>query len=161
MRPLPSNKTHTPTDQLHLSTCIHPLTNHKRYLRLWWVMSMRPLAIQSHMIYMQSSNEMNTIKKSLFMTDHVRSNNFRKGATNELHLKGQCLEIFCFWFFSWVSFPPAPQSIPIGLFAEIFASQGAPPATRVANCRRYQRHWWQICHWYQWHRRQILPPVLL
>ncbi len=26
-------------------------------------------------------------------------------------LKGQCHEIFCFWFFSWISFPPAP-SIP-------------------------------------------------
>jgi hypothetical protein len=24
-------------------------------------------------------------------------------------LKGQCHEIFCFWFFSWVSFPPAPE----------------------------------------------------
>ncbi len=24
-------------------------------------------------------------------------------------LKGQCHEIFCFWFFSWISFPPAPQ----------------------------------------------------
>ncbi len=37
-------------------------------------------------------------------------------------------------------------------FAEIFASQGAPPVstTPVSNCRRYQRH-----------QRQILPPVLL
>jgi hypothetical protein len=24
-------------------------------------------------------------------------------------LKGQCHEIFCFCFFSWVSFPPAPE----------------------------------------------------
>ncbi len=24
-------------------------------------------------------------------------------------LKGQCHEIFCFWFFSWISFPPAPE----------------------------------------------------
>ncbi len=23
--------------------------------------------------------------------------------------KGQCHEIFCFWFFSWISFPPAPE----------------------------------------------------
>jgi hypothetical protein len=30
-------------------------------------------------------------------------------------LKGQSHEIFCFWFFSWVSFPQ-PQSIPLGLF---------------------------------------------
>jgi len=24
-------------------------------------------------------------------------------------LKGQCHEIFCLWFFSWISFPPAPE----------------------------------------------------
>ncbi len=24
-------------------------------------------------------------------------------------LKGQCHEIFCFWFFSWISFPRAPE----------------------------------------------------
>ncbi len=24
-------------------------------------------------------------------------------------LKGQCHKIFCFWFFSWISFPPAPE----------------------------------------------------
>ncbi len=24
-------------------------------------------------------------------------------------LKGQCHEIFCFWFFSWIIFPPAPE----------------------------------------------------
>ncbi len=26
-----------------------------------------------------------------------------------IYLKGQCHEIFCFWFFSWISFPPAPE----------------------------------------------------
>jgi hypothetical protein len=48
-------------------------------------------------------------------------------------------------------------------FADIFASQGAPPVstTPVANCRRYQRHRQQICQRYQQHRRQILPPVPL
>ncbi len=29
------------------------------------------------------------------------------------------------------------------------------------NCRRCRRHRRQICHRYQWHRRQILPPVSL
>ncbi len=24
-------------------------------------------------------------------------------------LKGQCHEIFCFWFFSWINFPQAPE----------------------------------------------------
>jgi hypothetical protein len=68
-------------------------------------------------------------------------------------LKGQCHEIFCFRFFQEF----------FRKFAEIFASQGVPPVstTPVANCRRYQRHRWQICHRYQQHRRQILPPVPL
>ncbi len=29
--------------------------------------------------------------------------------TSKDFLKGQCHEIFCFWFFSWISFPPAPE----------------------------------------------------
>jgi hypothetical protein len=40
------------------------------------------------------------------------------------HLKGQCHEIFCFRFFSGINFPQAPEK-----FAEIFASQGAPPVS--------------------------------
>ena len=28
---------------------------------------------------------------------------------NSHDLKGQCHEIFCFWFFSWISFPQAPE----------------------------------------------------
>jgi hypothetical protein len=41
-------------------------------------------------------------------------------------------------------------------FAEIF------PQVKVHH--RYQRHWWQICHWYRQYLRnwwQYLPPVLL
>ena len=65
------------------------------------------------------------------------------------------------------SVSPQPQSIPLGSFkffrkfAEIFASQGAPPA---ANCQRYQQHRRQICHRYQQHQGrwwQNLPPVTL
>ncbi len=81
-------------------------------------------------------------------------------------LKGQCHEIFCFWFFSWISFPPAPEYPKFfRKFAEIFASKGAPPVstTPVANvppvsttplaiCHRYQRHRRQICHRCHWHR---------
>ncbi len=56
-------------------------------------------------------------------------------------LKGQCHEIFCFWFFSWITFPQAPEytiravSNFFRKFAEIFAAQGWPPvsATPVAN----------------------------
>ncbi len=31
-------------------------------------------------------------------------------------LKGQCQEIFCFWFFFMNQFPPKPLSIPLGQF---------------------------------------------
>ncbi len=34
------------------------------------------------------------------------------------NLKGQCHEIFCFWFFSWVSFPPIPLG-PFRIFSKI------------------------------------------
>jgi hypothetical protein len=56
-------------------------------------------------------------------------------------LKGQCHEIFCFWFFH-ESVSPQPKSIPLGpfprKFAEIFASHGAitgipVSTTQVAN----------------------------
>ena len=58
-----------------------------------------------------------------------------------VYLKGQCHEIFCFWFFFMNQFPPSPRVFHIDRFefflkfAEIFASQGAPPvsATPVAN----------------------------
>ncbi len=66
-------------------------------------------------------------------------------------LKGQCREIFCFWFFSWISFPsfpPAPE-YPIGTVSNFFE-----------NSRRYSQVKVQL-HRYQRHRRQILPPVLL
>ncbi len=56
-------------------------------------------------------------------------------------LKGQCHEIFCFWFFFMNQFPPSPRVFRLDRFkffrkfAEIFASQGAPPVstTPVAN----------------------------
>ncbi len=44
-------------------------------------------------------------------------------------LKGQCREIFCFWFFSLISFggsiPLGPYQNFLRKFAEIFVSQGA------------------------------------
>jgi hypothetical protein len=74
-----------------------------------------------------------------------------KKSRDTVPLKGQCHEITLGSFRIFQK------------FAEIFASQGAPPVstTPVANCRRYQRHRRQIWHRYQQHRRQILPPVPL
>ncbi len=65
---------------------------------------------------------------------------FPFGTVFRIILKGQCHEIFCFWFFS-LSVSPQPQSIPLRsfqifrIFPEIFASQGAPPksTTPAAN----------------------------
>ncbi len=57
------------------------------------------------------------------------------------HLKGQCHEIFCFWFFSWISFPPAPE-YSIKTVSNFFK-----------NSRRYsQLH---VCHQCRWHRWQM------
>ncbi len=53
-------------------------------------------------------------------------------------LKGQCHEIFCFWFFSWISFPPAPEYT-IRTVSNFFE-----------NSRRYSQV--KVHHW-----RQILP----
>ncbi len=53
---------------------------------------------------------------------------------------------------------PSPRKLHLGhfkffrKFTKIFASQGAPP---VSTTR------WQIYHWYEQHRRQILPHVPL
>ncbi len=89
-------------------------------------------------------------------------------------LKGQFHEIFCFWFFSWISFLPAPEH-PIRTvsnfsekFTRIFASQILPPVslvllpvstTPVAKCHRFQRHRRQICHRCQWHRWQTMGTI--
>jgi hypothetical protein len=69
-------------------------------------------------------------------------------------LTGQCHEIFCFLFFSWISLPPAPE-YPIRTVTNFFKN------LQVKVHNRYQRHRRQICHQYQWHRRQSLPPVSL
>ncbi len=63
-------------------------------------------------------------------------------------LKGQCHEIFCFWFFLWISFPPAPE-YPISTVSN----------TPVANCHRYQQRRLQICRRCRWHRWQIMRTV--
>ncbi len=58
----------------------------------------------------------------------------------DLSLKGQW--DFCFWFFSWISLPPAPDRFKFFReFAEIFASQGSPPVSTkpVANWKSRTR----------------------
>ncbi len=74
------------------------------------------------------------------------------------YLKGKCHEIFCFWFFSWISFPQAPEYT-IRAVSKFFENSRIYSQLKVDHW--YQRHRWQICHRYQWHPRQILPPILL
>ncbi len=70
----------------------------------------------------------------------------------ELPLKGQCHEIFCFWFFSWISFPQAPEYT-IRAVSNFFKNSRRYSQLKVDH--RYQWHRWQICHWCQRYRRQI------
>ncbi len=61
------------------------------------------------------------------------------------HLKGQCHEIFCFRFFSWITFPQAPKNNirVISNFSE--------------NSRRYSQV--KMHHRCQWHRWQIAAGI--
>ncbi len=72
-----------------------------------------------------------------------------------LLLKGQCHEIFCFWFFSYISCSPAPE-YPIRTILNFF--ENSRRYSQVKVCHRYKR---QICHRCQRHRRQVLRPVSL
>ncbi len=56
-------------------------------------------------------------------------------------LKGQCHEIFCFWFFSWISFPPAPENSikTISNFLE-----NSRRYSQLKVCHQCQRHRWQM-----------------
>ncbi len=67
-------------------------------------------------------------------------------------LKGQCHEIFCFLFFSWISFPPAPE-YHIRTVLNFFENSRRYSQAKVHH--RYQQH---RCCWYRW---QIFPPFFL
>ncbi len=56
-------------------------------------------------------------------------------------LKGQCHEIFCFWFFSSISFPPAPE-YPIWTVSNFFENSRRYSQIKVDH--RCQRHRWQM-----------------
>jgi hypothetical protein len=56
-------------------------------------------------------------------------------------LKGQCHEILCFWFFSWITFPPAPE-YSIKTVSNFFENSRSYLQLKV--CHRCQRHRWQM-----------------
>ncbi len=55
-------------------------------------------------------------------------------------LKGQCHEIFCFWFFSWISFPK-PLIIPLGPFQIFKKIRGDICSSRLPP----------VSFWHRWH----------
>ncbi len=85
-------------------------------------------------------------------------------------LKGQCHEIFCFWFFSWITFPQAPDNI-IWIVSNFFENSRRYSQVKVHH--RCQRHRWQIAagindtggkffHQFLlccWHRWQIIGTI--
>ncbi len=75
-----------------------------------------------------------------------------------LLLKGIVSREFLLLVFPWISFPPAPE-YSIRTVLNFFENSWRHSQVKVHH--GYQRHQWQICHWCQWHRRQILPPVSL
>ena len=66
---------------------------------------------------------------------------FKQINVNLLIVKGQCHEIFCFWFFSWISFPPAPE-YSIKTVSNFFENSRRYLQLKV--CHRCQRHRWQM-----------------
>ncbi len=92
------------------------------------------------------AEERSRYRRTIAFVGITRRHKHVSGALKEI-LKGQCHEIFCFWFFSWVSFPPAPE-YPIRTISNF-----------LENSRRYSLD--KVHHRCQRHRRQILPPVSL
>ncbi len=89
-------------------------------------------------------------------------------------LKGQCHEIFCFWFFFMNQFPPQPQSIPVGPFQIFSKNRGDILKSRcttgindnggvllipVANLPPESTIPVSICHRYRWLRWQIATGI--
>ncbi len=66
------------------------------------------------------------------------------GPIMKMQLKGQCHEIFCFWFFSSISFPPTPEN----------------PIWTVSNFFEISRRYSQLkvdhrCRWHRWQMKKI------
>jgi hypothetical protein len=60
------------------------------------------------------------------------------------NLKGQCQEIFDFWFFSWFSFPQAPEYT-IRAISNFFEN-----SRRSSRLNVHHR-----CHWHRWQMEKI------
>ncbi len=117
-----------------------------------------------------------TLSRWQYNTDYAwfsRGNSEEEADKSHNPLKGQCHKIFCFRFFSWIIFPQAPENNTKVIsnffknswkYLQVKGTTGS--MTPVANVPRVSTtpvewHQRQICHRYQQHQRQILPPVPL
>jgi hypothetical protein len=64
-----------------------------------------------------------------------------RGIFRYISLKGQCHEIFCFWFFSWIIFPQASDN----------SIKDTCRWHRWQICHRYRRHVSKACYWQHIH----------
>ncbi len=64
-----------------------------------------------------------------------------KKSRDTVPLKGQCHEIFCFWFFSWISFPLAPE---YSIKTVSNFSENSRSYSQLKLCHRCQRHRWRM-----------------
>ncbi len=73
----------------------------------------------------------------------MHAKHFKKASppSRNVRLKGQCHEIFCFWFFHESVSPPAPE-YPIRTVSNFFENSQRYSQVKVHH--RYQRHQWQI-----------------
>ncbi len=71
-------------------------------------------------------------------------------------LKGQCHEIFFFWFFLWISFPSAPE-YPIRTISNFFENSRRYSQVKVHH--QCQRHRWPICYRCQRRRWQVATGI--
>ncbi len=73
----------------------------------------------------------------------IHEKTWSKKSRDSVPLKGQChaYEIFCFWFFSWISFSQA-SDYTIRAVSKFFENSRRYSQLKV--CHRYQRHRWQM-----------------
>ncbi len=106
---------------------------------------------------------------------------FLKSKRHHPVLKGQCHEIFCFRFFSWITFPQAPENN-IRIISNFFENSRRYSQVKVHHgCQRHRWQiaagindtdgifwnqfplccwpWWQFCHRYRWHWWQIMGTI--
>ncbi len=93
--------------------------------------------------------ELEITPKNIYMNNSYKRNGqtvihiWQTYSTFKRHLKGQCHEIFCFWFFSWISFPPAPE-YPFTTLSNFFENSWRYLQVKVHH--QFQRHQRQFCH---------------